>query len=108
MIDTMQSLYNTILDRKKNPAPGSYTAYLFEKGLDKILKKCGEECTEIIIAAKNGDVGDTVNEIGDFLYHLLVMMANEGIPLAQVEEVLAQRAQKTGNLKTFHETDKNT
>ena len=86
----------------------SYTCYLFEKGLDKILKKCGEECSEVIIAAKNGDNHETVMEISDLLYHLMVLMVNEGIPLDDVNAELEKRSEKTGNLKQFHQVDHNT
>ena len=80
---------------------------MFEKGLDKILKMVGEECSETIIAAKNGDNHETVLEISDLLYHLMVMMVNEGIPLSDVLAELDRRSEKTGNLKTFHQVDKN-
>ena len=107
MQDALESLYAVVSDRKANPQEDSYTCYLFEKGLDKILKKCGEECSEVIIAAKNGDNNETVLEISDLLYHLMVLMVNEGITLEQVEAELAKRSNKTGNLKTFHQVDKN-
>ena len=84
MNDTMQKLYSVVLDRKANPQEGSYTCYLFDKGLDKILKKVGEECAETIIAAKNGVKEETVGEISDLIYHLMVMMAQQGIPLDDV------------------------
>lgn len=108
MNNTLQALYETVVSRKEEKQEGSYTCYLFEKGLDKILKKCGEECSEVLIAAKNGKQEDTVGELSDLLYHLTVLMVNEGIPLEAVEEELARRHQKTGNLKTFHQVDKNT
>lgn len=104
----LQDLYNTIIDRKENPADGSYTCYLFEKGLDKILKKVGEECSETIIAAKNGDNTETILEISDLLYHLTVLMVEQGIKIEDVNAELAKRSNKTGNLKTFHNVDKNT
>lgn len=107
-MDILQELYQTVLSRKGAKAEGSYTCYLFEQGLDKILKKCGEECSETIIAAKNGVKADTVGEISDLLYHLTVLMVNEGISYEDVEAELARRSQKQGNLKTFHQTDKNT
>ena len=88
MNDTLQQLYQVILNRRADPQEGSYTCYLFDKGLDKILKKVGEECAETIIAAKNGVQGDTVGEISDLIYHLLVMMADQNIPLAAVMEEL--------------------
>ena len=108
MNDTLVNLYETILERKANKQEGSYTCYLFEKGLDKILKKVGEECSETIIAAKNGNKEETVGEISDLIFHLFVMMANEGIAVEDVMAELDKRSNKTGNLKTFHQVDKNT
>ena len=107
-MNVLRELYETVLSRKSEKAEGSYTCYLFEQGLDKILKKCGEECSETIIAAKNGDPKETVLELSDLLYHLTVLMVNENIPLEPVEAELARRSQKQGNLKTFHQVDKNT
>ena len=106
-MDILRELYETVQGRRQEKAEGSYTCYLFEQGLDKILKKCGEECSEVIIAAKNGDNNETVLEISDLLYHLMVLMVNEGITLEEVEAELAKRSNKTGNLKTFHQVDKN-
>ena len=91
MHDTFQELYDTVVERKSSQEEGSYTCYLFEKGLDKILKKVGEECSETIIAAKNGVKEDTVGEISDLLYHLMVMMVNEGISLDDVKAELDKR-----------------
>ncbi len=108
MQDALESLYAVVSDRKANPQEGSYTCYLFEKGLDKILKKCGEECSETIIAAKNHDPEELKNEISDLLYHLTVLMVNEGLPLSAVEEELTARSRKIGNLKQFHVSDHNT
>ncbi len=102
MNNTLQKLYDVILDRHAHPQEGSYTCYLFDKGLDKILKKVGEESAETVIAAKNGVQSDTVGEISDLIYHLLVMMVDQGIPLAAVMEELDRRSQKIGNLKQFH------
>ncbi len=104
----LRDLYQVILDRKANPTEGSYTCYLFEKGLDKILKKVGEESAETIIAAKNDVPADTVGEISDLIYHVLVMMAEKNIPLEDVLAELDRRSQKIGNLKTFHVSDHNT
>ncbi len=104
----LYALYDTVLSRKNKKQEGSYTCYLFEKGLDKILKKVGEECSETIIAAKNGDNKETVLEISDLIYHLFVMMVNQGISVDDVMNELAKRSEKTGNLKTFHNVDKNT
>ncbi len=106
--DAMQRLYDTVVSRRENGTEGSYTSYLFEMGLDKILKKCGEECSEVIIAAKNNSHGETVMEISDLLYHLTVLMVNQGITLEEINEELAHRSEKTGNLKKFHIVDKNT
>ena len=80
-----------ILDRKKNPKEGSYTNYLFDKGIDKILKKVGEENTEIIIAAKNPDPEEIKYEISDYLYHLMVLMAERGVTWEEIIEELARR-----------------
>ena len=76
MNDVLDELYEVATSRRENPQEGSYTCYLFEQGLDKILKKVGEESAETIIAAKNGVKADTVGEISDLLFHLVVMMAN--------------------------------
>lgn len=106
MSSTLEQLYSVVLERKANPQEGSYTCYLFEKGLDKILKKVGEECAETIIAAKNNVPGDTVGEISDLIYHLMVMMAENGILLEDVMAELDRRAQKIGNLKQMKQVDK--
>ncbi|MGI6260719.1 MAG: phosphoribosyl-ATP diphosphatase [Acutalibacteraceae bacterium] len=108
MENSLELLYQTVTERRANPQEGSYTCYLFEKGTDKILKKCGEECSEVIIAAKNGKNEETVYEIADLLYHLTVLMADQGITPDEVNAELLKRSQKTGNLKQFHQTDKNT
>ncbi len=105
--DVLKRLYQVVEDRKAQPMEGSYTCYLFEKGLDKILKKVGEECAETVIAAKNGVQEDTVGEISDLLYHLMVMMVQQGIPLEAVLQELDTRSQKIGNLKQFHVSDHN-
>lgn len=106
-MDLIKNEYDVILERKEEKAEGSYTAYLFEQGLDKILKKVGEECTETVIAAKNNNNTETVYEITDLLYHVLVMMAHQGITPEDIEVELAKRAEKRGNLKKFHQVDKN-
>lgn len=108
MNDTLKNLYAVVEDRKANPQEGSYTCYLFDKGMDKILKKVGEECAETIIAAKNGVQEETVGEISDLIYHLTVMMVQSGIPLEAVMEELDKRSAKIGNLKQFHVSDHNT
>ncbi len=104
----MQDVYNTIIDRRDNPVEKSYTHYLFEQGLDKVLKKVGEESAETIIAAKNGDNVETIGEIADLAYHLLVMMAMQNITPDDIEAKLTERHTKSGNLKQFHSVDKNT
>ena len=86
-----EDVYNVILDRKKNPKEGSYTNYLFDKGIDKILKKVGEEATEIVIAAKNPDPQEVKYEISDFLYHVMVLMAEKGVTWEEITEELANR-----------------
>ena len=107
MQDVFVDLYKAILHRKNNPKEGSYTCYLFDKGLDKILKKCGEECAETIIAAKNGLKQDTVSEISDLFYHTLILMAYQGITPADIVEEFEKRSRKTGNLKESRAVDKN-
>ena len=86
-----EGLYEMLLGRKINKKEGSYTTYLFEKGIDKILKKVGEECTEVIIGAKGGDKAETVYEIADLLYHITVLMIEMGISLEEVTAELAKR-----------------
>ena len=88
---TWQGLYELIEGRKTNPKEGSYTTYLFEKGLDKILKKVGEECTEVIIAAKAQDHAETIYEIADLAYHVMVLMVQAGISLDDITQELARR-----------------
>ncbi len=87
---SLDGLYRLIKGRKDSPKEGSYTTYLFEKGLDKILKKVGEECTEVIIGAKNGKE-EAVFEIADLTYHVMVLMAQQGITLKDVIDELAKR-----------------
>ncbi|MEE3458055.1 MAG: phosphoribosyl-ATP diphosphatase, partial [Lachnospiraceae bacterium] len=86
-----ESVYDVIMDRKMNPKEGSYTNYLFDKGIDKILKKVGEENTEIIIAAKNPDPEEIKYEISDYLYHLMVLMAEKGVTWEEITDELAKR-----------------
>lgn len=86
-----EKVYETILDRKKNPKEGSYTNYLFDKGIDKILKKVGEEATEIVIAAKNPNPEEVKYEITDFLYHLMVLMAERGVTWEDIIQELEER-----------------
>ena len=108
MNDVWKQLYQVVQDRKASPQEGSYTCYLFDKGLGKALKKVGEECAETIIAAENGRQEETVGEISDLIYHLTVMMAQQNIPLEAVLEELDRRSHKIGNLKQFHVADHNT
>ena len=90
-LKVFQSVYDVILDRKEHPKEGSYTNYLFDKGIDKILKKVGEECTEIVIAAKNPDKEEIKYEISDFLYHVMVLMAQKGVTWEDITRELARR-----------------
>ena len=88
---SLDTLYQLLLSRKKELPEGSYTSYLFQKGIDKILKKVGEECTEVIIAGKGGDRAETVYETADLAYHVLVMMAELGITPEEIRTELASR-----------------
>lgn len=88
---TLDALMELIRGRKTNPQEGSYTTYLFQKGLDKILKKIGEESTEVIIAAKDNDPKETIYEISDLVYHVMVMMIQQGISLEDIRRELASR-----------------
>ena len=88
---TMDALMELIRGRKTNPQEGSYTTYLFRKGLDKILKKIGEESTEVIIVAKDNDPKETIYEISDLVYHVMVMMIEQGISLEDIRRELASR-----------------
>ena len=87
----LEGLYDLLMDRKATLPEGSYTTYLFQKGLDKILKKVGEECTEVIIAAKAEDRAETIYEIADLCYHTLVLMAQAGITVEDIRTELAGR-----------------
>lgn len=88
---TYEGLMQLLQGRKADLPEGSYTTYLFEKGLDKILKKVGEETTEVIIAAKDHDRANTIYEIGDLAYHVMVLMAEAGISLADLRQELSSR-----------------
>ena len=90
-LKVFENVYNVIMDRKNNPKEGSYTNYLFDKGIDKILKKVGEEATEIVIAAKNPDKEEVKYEIADFLYHVMVLMAECGLDWTDITKELANR-----------------
>ena len=90
-LKVFESVMAVILDRKENPKEGSYTNYLFDKGIDKILKKVGEEATEIVIAAKNPNANEIKYEISDFLYHMMVLMAEKNITWEDITQELDKR-----------------
>ena len=108
MNNTLENLYAVVMDRKENPQEGSYTCYLFNKGLDKILKKIGEESAETIIAAKNENKEELCGEVCDLIYHLMVMCAEKGLDIKEVLSELDRRAEKIGNLKVMKNVDRNT
>ncbi len=89
--EVLEDLYSLIKERKNNPKEGSYTNYLFEKGLDKILKKVGEETSEVIIGAKNKNKEELVYEISDLIYHILVLMVNEDVTIEDIKNQLEKR-----------------
>lgn len=93
-MDNLKVLYNEISGRKKEPKENSYTNYLFSKGLDKILKKVGEESTEVVIAAKNNDKQELISETADLLYHLTVLLVEQGVSLEEIEAELETRQGK--------------
>jgi len=95
----LQELYAVIEERKENRPEGSYTTYLFNSGLDKILKKVGEESTETIVAAKNSDSRRLVSETGDLIYHLLVLMVERGVTLEEISRELKERRGTTKSTK---------
>jgi phosphoribosyl-ATP pyrophosphohydrolase/phosphoribosyl-AMP cyclohydrolase len=88
---SLEGLMDMLEGRKANPKEGSYTSYLFQKGIDKILKKVGEECTEVIIGGKAGDKAETIYEIADLTYHVMVLMLEMGISLEDIHKELASR-----------------
>ncbi len=88
---SLQNLYDMLVGRKIDKPEGSYTTYLFEKGIDKILKKVGEECTEVIIAGKADDKAETIYELADLAYHAMVLMVQMGISVEDVHRELASR-----------------
>ncbi|WFD11163.1 bifunctional phosphoribosyl-AMP cyclohydrolase/phosphoribosyl-ATP diphosphatase HisIE [Tepidibacter hydrothermalis] len=89
--EILEELYSLIKERKSNPKEGSYTNYLFEKGLDKILKKVGEEASEVIIGAKNKNKEELIYEISDLIYHMLVLMVNEEVTIEDIKNELEKR-----------------
>ncbi len=104
--DSLKALYNTVAARQKNLIENSYTCYLFSEGLNKILKKCGEECSEVIIAAKDDDITALSDEICDLLYHLVVLLVQKNIPIEDIYGILNRRRNKIGNLKPQYKTDR--
>ena len=88
---SLEGLYHLLQGRKENLPEGSYTTYLFQKGIDKILKKVGEECTEVIIAGKADDKAETIYEIADLAYHVMVLMVQMGISVEDIHKELASR-----------------
>ncbi len=104
----VDDLFQVIQSRKETAADTSYTAYLFREGLDKILKKVGEACSLLLIAAKSGDQQGIADEMANLIYHLMVMMVCAQIPPNMLGDALDHRNGKTGNLKQFHQADQNT
>jgi len=96
---TLQNLEKIVKNKIQNPEEGSYTKYLTDEGLDKILKKCGEEMTEIVIAAKNEDKKEVIDETSDLFYHLLVLLQEQNVSLKEVEKNLEERHGKTLSYK---------
>lgn len=102
----LEAIYEIVKQRHENdPQEGSYTCYLFECGIDKILKKCAEENGEMIIAAKNNDSDEIANEVCDLLFHMMVLLVERGVPLEKVMNILDERSKKIGNLKEFKNID---
>lgn len=99
MEDILKELYKIILTRKDIREDGSYTAYLFDKGLEKILKKVGEESTEVVISSLGDNKDNQVNEMCDLIYHILVLMAELGISLEDIKLELEKRSKKVNNFK---------
>lgn len=99
MSNVINELYDVITDRKTNKTNDSYTSYLFTKGRDKILKKFGEESIEVIIAAKNDNKIEQIEEFSDLIYHMLVLMNDLDISVEDIEKSLNNRRAKIGNLK---------
>ena len=98
-MNELENLYATALDRKANPEEGSYTTYLYNKGLEKILKKIGEESTEVVVASLSQSNEELIGEINDLIYHLVVLMVEKGITLEDVETEMIRRSEKQHNLK---------
>lgn len=98
-MNEIENLYRTAVDRREHPEEGSYTTYLYEKGLEKILKKVGEECTEVIIASLGDSKEELIGELNDLIYHVIVLMVEKGITPEEVEAEMIRRAEKQHNLK---------
>ncbi len=92
--DVIHRIVNVIEDRRNNPVEGSYTTYLFNEGIDKVLKKVGEETSEVIIGAKNNDAEEIKWEVADLIYHTLVLLNITGVTIADIKEVLYERHMK--------------
>ncbi len=101
-IDILDVIYSNIEDRADNPKENSYTNYLLTEGTDKICKKIGEEATETVIAAKNNSKEELIGEIGDLVYHTLVLMYNKQVSIDDVKSLLKERQKKQGNKKDFN------
>lgn len=98
-MEVIETLFRLIQERKENEVEGSYTNYLLTQGIDKICKKVGEEAVEVVIAAKNESQTELISESSDLIYHLLVLLANQGVDITQVFTELHERTEKIGNLK---------
>jgi len=96
-INVVEELYKIIVERKEDPIEGSYTSYLFEEGLDKILKKIGEESAEVLISSKNNNPKEMISEISDLFYHTLVLMVLKGIKVEDITTELEKRRKKICN-----------
>ncbi len=106
--NVIKELFDVVNDRKTNPSENSYTCYLFSQGINKILKKVGEESAETIIAAKEDDKESLTGEVCDLIYHLIVMCVEKGLSVDMILGELDKRAQKIGNLKVMKQTDRQT
>lgn len=106
-MESLNALYRVIEERRVSEDASSYTKYLFQEGLDKILKKIGEESAEVIIAAKNKEQGPLSEELCDLLYHLTVLCVHEGVSLDTLDGILMERGQKIGNKKESYLSDHN-
>lgn len=101
-LKVFEHVYGVIQDRKEHPKEGSYTNYLFDKGIDKILKKVGEEATEVVIAAKNPDPEEIKYELSDFLYHAMVLMVEKGVTWEDITRELPTENKQNDNGTAFY------